>query len=57
MTKDFEPVTEVAIHQDEFGEGETLTCSELKGVTGFFSVLRLVISFSALINLLCLCIR
>lgn len=22
MTKDFEPVTEVKIHQDEFGEGK-----------------------------------
>lgn len=22
MTKDFEPITEVGIHQDDFGEGE-----------------------------------
>lgn len=23
MTKDFEPITEVRIHQDDFGEGES----------------------------------
>lgn len=40
MTKDFEPITEVAIHQDEFGEGETFTCSELREMTRFFFVLR-----------------
>lgn len=38
MTKDFEPITEVAIHQDEFGEGETFTCSGLRELTELFSV-------------------
>lgn len=33
MTKDFEPITEVAINQDEFGEGETFTYSQLRDMT------------------------
>lgn len=40
MTKDFEPITEVAIQQDEFGEGETFTCSERREITESFSMLR-----------------
>lgn len=38
MTKDFEPVTEVAIHQNEFGEGETFTFSQYDRI--FLSVMR-----------------
>lgn len=30
MTKDFEPITEVAIQQEEFGEGGTFTSTELR---------------------------
>ncbi|KAF5903355.1 elongator complex protein 1 [Clarias magur] len=35
MTKDFEPVTEVAIHQDEFGEGKFITVGWGKKETQF----------------------
>lgn len=36
MTKDFEPITEVAIQQEEFGEGGTFTCSELREIFFLF---------------------
>uniref|UniRef100_A0AAR2IRB3 Elongator complex protein 1 n=1 Tax=Pygocentrus nattereri TaxID=42514 RepID=A0AAR2IRB3_PYGNA len=35
MTKDFEPITEVAIHQDEFGEGKFITVGWGKKETQF----------------------
>uniref|UniRef100_A0A4W4HKA8 Elongator complex protein 1 n=1 Tax=Electrophorus electricus TaxID=8005 RepID=A0A4W4HKA8_ELEEL len=35
MTKDFEPLSEVAIHQDEFGEGEFITVGWGKKETQF----------------------
>ncbi|XP_051785859.1 elongator complex protein 1 [Erpetoichthys calabaricus] len=35
MTKDFEPITEVKIHQDEFGEGEFITVGWGKKETQF----------------------
>uniref|UniRef100_A0AAR2LJA7 Elongator complex protein 1 n=1 Tax=Pygocentrus nattereri TaxID=42514 RepID=A0AAR2LJA7_PYGNA len=42
MTKDFEPITEVAIHQDEFGEGKFITVGWGKKEThtiGLFNML------------------
>lgn len=31
MTKDFEPITEVGIHQDDFGEGAVTSNGPAKG--------------------------